>query len=208
MTVLVPLIGWAVIFNENLQNYFELSRHIFGDGEILGRVSWRLLCIYFALCFLGAGSTIYHFACPETIKQFATSIDYIAATRAHMGDVMLGRMEGRLKSDPLSSHEFEQLQSLARQRAEQAQLRATPHDRRAGAFFDAPSSEAAAARAGVYDQYWRDLLELNFRTDEQRRSVARLGVLALYVVGFIVLAVPSIDVFWRVTMVGLRTLLS
>ena len=108
MTVLIPVIGYMVIFNDYLVDYFQISRHLFeptyvqrsGGATI---VSWRLLFIYFGLCSLGIGSAIYQFCCPETIKQFATSIDFIGATRSHMGDVMLARLEGRLNADPLSS---------------------------------------------------------------------------------------------------------
>jgi hypothetical protein len=164
MTVLIPLIGYFIVFNENVLQYLELSRSIFGRSEHIqgmeaaAHVSWRLLFTYFALCFLAIGSTIYQFACPGNIKQFGTPTDYIAATRPHMGDVMLGRMESLLKADPLSSQEFDQLQSLAHDRAEAARRASTTPRSREDIFVPVSQGEPPATEfmidIGVISWIW------------------------------------------------------
>jgi hypothetical protein len=82
MTVFIPLIGYMVIFNSKLLPAFQLSEHIVGNQNTQTYVSWRLLAIYFGLCFLAFGSIIYQLRCPAEVKRFATSIDYAAAARS------------------------------------------------------------------------------------------------------------------------------
>jgi hypothetical protein len=51
-TVFIPLIGYMVIFNTKVLPVFQLSKYIFGNQNNQTYVSWRLLAIYFGLCFL------------------------------------------------------------------------------------------------------------------------------------------------------------
>jgi hypothetical protein len=78
LTVLIPLIGYMVIFNEKFLPYLQLSVHIFGGQADVGgqaQVSWRLIATYYGLCFLGVGSIIYQLFCPIEVKRFGTAAD-------------------------------------------------------------------------------------------------------------------------------------
>jgi len=147
LTVFIPLIGYIVLFNSYVVDYLALSRHLFSSGDTISNISWRLIFIYFGLIFLAIGSAIYQFFCPVEIKQFATSADYIAATWPHMGDLMRGRLESDLKQNPNSSEEFTVMQSVINERIQR--------------YMDYHEREQ---RERLRGDFYRDILELNFRT--------------------------------------------
>src|SRR5437667_10548734 len=80
MTIIIPFVGYLILFNENALLYFELSRRIFGEQPTAtvgaAHVSLRLLSIYFGLCLVAVASATYGLRCPIEIKQFATPADY------------------------------------------------------------------------------------------------------------------------------------
>jgi len=189
MTVLIPVLGYMLIFNERIIPYLGLTE------ELLGRqlhsidpihVSWRLLFIYFGLCLLALGSILYQIFCPPEIKRHATAVDYTAATREHVGDIVLGRMESRLAHEADSMEEFAMIRDHTRDRANK---------------YDDKSH-----RDKIYEQYWPDVLDMNYRLLDGRYYAARIATFIFYVTGFVVLAIPSMDVFFRVSRLALDVL--
>jgi hypothetical protein len=84
-TVFIPLIGYMVIFNSKVLPALQLSEYIFGNQNNQTYVSWRLLAIYFGLCFLACGAIIYQLRCPAEVKRFATAIDYATVAGSTLG---------------------------------------------------------------------------------------------------------------------------
>ena len=56
----------------------------------------------------------------------------------------------------------------------------------------------------IYYQYFTDVMDLHFRTLNQSQPFARVSTFIFYATGFIVLAVPSVEVFWRVGVVAIK----
>jgi hypothetical protein len=87
LTILVPLIGYLIIFNDKLAGYVDLVREVSGLDASSGlSVPPRLFQIYFGLCFIAVASAIYSLACPSIIKRYASAIDLGAATTGAVGD--------------------------------------------------------------------------------------------------------------------------
>jgi len=191
MTIFIPVIGYMVLFNEYILHYLALSSHIFGSTEIQSssqeaHVSWRLVLLYFGFCFLAGGAAIYQFFCPAEVKEFGTPIDYISAMRPQMGDVMFGRLESTLSKHKNCSKEFTQFQKHMLDRQ--------------GRYSQ------KADRDEIFEAYKRDVLELNFRSLNASSPILRMVTAAFYVVGSIILAIPSLNVFWKVTEISIPSL--
>jgi hypothetical protein len=178
MTVLIPLIGYMVIFNENVLPYLQLSRAIFGEHtEVSVHVSARLIAIYFGLCFLGVGSLVYQIFCPKEVKRHETAPDYVSAWSSIIGDGAVMRIERGFAAN-----------SAIRKEYEHSKDRITARYR---AGTESQDEMLAKLRPA--------LLEAHFRYLDETRSVARISTFLCDTLGFIILAVPSIEVFYRVT---------
>jgi hypothetical protein len=185
MTIFIPLIGYAVLFNEYLVHYLELSRQIFGAPSAplpsgIAPHLWRLFFVYFGLCFLAAASVIYQVFCPPEVKLYATATDYISVTLANMGNVALARLESRLLNRRSASVEFKLIQQYSQERAGK---------------YDQYSERSI--RDKIWEDHGRDTLELNYRSLNVERRPARLTAFAFYALGFGLLIIPSANVFWR-----------
>jgi hypothetical protein len=97
-TIFVPLIGYLIIFNDNLVHFLDLAREL-GGSPVHG-VSSRLLWIYFGLCSVSVGAVLYGFACPPEVKHYGTANAYIAGDGDSMKSAVMTAIQERLeKSD-------------------------------------------------------------------------------------------------------------
>ncbi len=81
LTILVPLLGYLILFNEQLIEYFELSKEVFpniDDGSKLSNeTKSRLFYFYFGFSFLGVASLFYQLFCPSLLKEHGSAGDYV-----------------------------------------------------------------------------------------------------------------------------------
>ena len=61
LTILIPLVGYLIIFNANVVKYLDLAKEFVGisSHHFDSGVSAKLLLIYFGLCALAAGSVVF-----------------------------------------------------------------------------------------------------------------------------------------------------
>ena len=95
MTIIIPLIGYLVIFNEYLVAYLHLSREI--EPAATSQLSNRLIILYLGLCALAAASVLYSWRCPEEIKHHPTSAAYVGGDGASVGEYRLADIEEKLR---------------------------------------------------------------------------------------------------------------
>ena len=74
-TVLIPLIGCWVIFNESVVRWLNLAREFVG-APASDHISPRVLWLYLALCAIALGSLIYAKWCPLEVKKYG-DWDYV-----------------------------------------------------------------------------------------------------------------------------------
>lgn len=72
MTVLIPLIGYLIIFNAKIAEYLHVIRELGGSPNDVS-VSPRLLLIYFGLCAIAAAVAIYSWRCPNAVKYYGSA---------------------------------------------------------------------------------------------------------------------------------------
>ena len=87
LTILIPAVGYLIIFNDKLVGYVDLIREISNLDKSSGlSVPPRLFQLYFGFCFVAVASAIYSMACPSIIKRYPSAIDLGAATTEAVGD--------------------------------------------------------------------------------------------------------------------------
>jgi hypothetical protein len=76
-TVVVPFIGYLILFNSHVVEALRPAVELFpncADGSCAQSFIWsRLFFLYFGLMFLGVGAFIYQLRCDPNIKRFETS---------------------------------------------------------------------------------------------------------------------------------------
>src|SRR5262245_13941791 len=72
MTIVIPVLGWLILFNDYIVHQLSAVEEIFGKLQ----VSSRLLWLYVGLFITSIGSILYAGFCPEEIKKYASEIDY------------------------------------------------------------------------------------------------------------------------------------
>ncbi len=173
-TIVIPVIGYLILFNEMVLPYLQLARTIF-DPEgtwAASAVSPRLMSIYFGLWWVALASILYQLNCPKIVKQFASSTDYVAASQEHIGAHTLKSIEEYIKKQSqIYADHVREIHSRAAQ------------------LYKADDVRASVAR---------DVLDLQFVVENRRAPYMRAAITALYGVGAVFLSIPSIDVLLRV----------
>lgn len=169
-TVLIPLIGYLIIFNDNIVQYLNLSPAL-GPHAPVGHVSFRLMLVYFGLLFVAAGMGLYAIACPSETKYYASAHAYVGGIQDSINKYSISRIENEVaNSDEQFAQQFWRARDASR-----------------GATIDA---EKFAGRNGILHVYY----ELkNYSRPNARRCTA-----LLYAAGFLILLIPSADVMLRV----------
>jgi hypothetical protein len=102
LTILIPIVGYLIIFNTNIVQYLELAKEFVGAlaAPPGSDVSPRLLLIYFGLTALAVGSTIYSLACPWEVKQYGTASAYVGGEEPHISQFAFQPIIARLQELP------------------------------------------------------------------------------------------------------------
>ena len=152
-------------------------------------IPWKLILIYYGLVLLAFGSLVYQFCCPAEIKHFSNAEDYMSAMLPQMTPRLQMKIDTDLNKYESAATDY----SKFKKQRSQSQSTTDP---------------VGAARQRRDDGFNRLLLELHYRTLDGCRVIARASSATLYGIGFCLLAIPSARVFFRVTLVATRALIS
>lgn len=103
-TILIPVIGYMILFNDRVIRYLDLVNEVGGPHH--GAIPPRLVLVYFGLCSVAIGTVIYSLFCPSEAKRYETADEYVgdaahtvpmivrdAYERELMGSPFKGRLE-------------------------------------------------------------------------------------------------------------------
>src|SRR6266852_9232668 len=79
LTILIPLVGYLIIFNQETAKYLTLIQELAGQKTSADHpisVSPSVLLVYFGLCALALGSAIYSYLCPDQVRHYGSSAAY------------------------------------------------------------------------------------------------------------------------------------
>jgi hypothetical protein len=80
-TIVVPLIGYFVLFNEHIFGYLKLHTS-FCEG-VGCEISWRLYCVYFGCCAVALASALYGWRCPPIVKKYPGAAEFFETEKAY-----------------------------------------------------------------------------------------------------------------------------
>jgi hypothetical protein len=114
-TILILLIGYLVLFNENVVKYLHLPKELGGSTPVAGSgISMRLLLVYFGLCFVAAGTALYGFFCPPEVKQYGSANGYVAGDGDSIKSMVLDAIQARLARSDFGPRYENALQAIGR----------------------------------------------------------------------------------------------
>jgi hypothetical protein len=185
MTVFIPVIGYLILFNENVLHYLELSRSLFGNSAErvassgAAPVSPRLLFLYFGLCLISAGSVIFSVRCPPRMKVYGSPIELIEKELENLSLIELGAIATRLDPESTMGARFTEYCS---------QLINLRYGTAGG--LPIPSQRDEELEADGLLAYYNIL--------NNGRPISRVTTALLFSIGLLLVSLPSIEVFLRV----------
>lgn len=96
LTMLIPLVGYLVIFNHEIIDHLELTATIFGASA--NATLNKLVLIYFGLVCVAIASVIFAIWCPLEIKRYASPEEYVAGEEPFLSEKAIGFIQVRLKT--------------------------------------------------------------------------------------------------------------
>jgi len=191
-TILIPLVGYLFLFNEQiiealkLHSALEMATAPHASGAELG---WRLLCLYYGLTFVAIATIVYALSCPQVCKRYADSVEYSR-------DVL------EIHSSPGA---FRGLVGELGLELEAASGAPTGVRNAADGELKLLDSGDAAATWGLLPSGERPsrllrLLAAKYNLMDYTRPAARRATAVLYATGLVLLAIPAMQLFYRVTL--------
>ncbi len=186
LTIFIPLIGYWILFNEKLLPYIELSRKITGGAAHAAttepaHIPFNLLLLYFGLCLIAAGSLLYQLFCAREIRNYGSSAEYVAQERAH-----LSRPGRAMISHFLDKNDRAQYDSFLKN-------------------LYGYGEHGKPTLVTEDEKFLPDLLDYHFGFLNGTYPPVRVLIATLYALGFIALAIPSLKIFAKVTLLLMQT---
>lgn len=195
LSILVPVFGYMILFNQNLLEYYTLItdvndplNRVIDEAQISEAVTARLYFLYYGFTFVGLGSLLYFTNCHRLIKLYRNLPEFIAAEintspqrAGNIADMLLQESTrwpaSRRILDGMNLPN-EQLEFISKRYSQELD------DQKMIA-------KEVALRKQLMTAEWA------IRNDQKPRL--RITISALYVIGFLLLAVPSVELFIKIT---------
>lgn len=189
----VPILGYLILFNDQIAGMISFDKLTTDPSYDWGlSTAVRLRLIYYALIFLGVSNLIYQIKKPFAFRFGRNVTDYTrnALELFTLGDFMrihgTIRHEGHLTLDgKYYDSEWEGFLEAAQNPGE-----GTDNVVRSGNWEEAKRGYGSLLRSMLRENF--------FRSDTQRRISLSVCVL-LSTLGYVLLAIPSLDLFVKVT---------
>jgi hypothetical protein len=199
-TILIPLVGYLFLFNSHfvewLQVHAAVSQAPPPEAAEAG-LGWRLMCLYYGLMLVAIATVLYALTCPKVCKRYADSVEYARdVLEIHSSDDAFVGLVGELnrvlaETNRLSQHARE---------AASGEIRLLGSGGASAAFAALPQNERPSRVLR--------LLAAKYNLVDYTRPVARVLIAALYGVGLTLLAIPSANLFYRVTQSAIQLVAS
>jgi hypothetical protein len=179
-TVLIPILGYWILFNESARPYLNLLKEVGGASP--GEVSSRILVVYVGLVCVATGAAIYGFYCPPDVKYYGDPNAYVASVSGTIKDYAQNKIIAALQASDFA----------------EAYHRVVV------------APEKTMMTGGILtpdqiDRLDKDILYVNFDMLNASHPAARRSVAWLYSIGFGLLLLSSLTVLGRVVwLIGVR----
>jgi hypothetical protein len=184
LTILVPLLGYWIIFNDHISSYVKLIPEL--EPTPIARthtqsISSNLLMTYLGLCCLSLGTLLYQFWCPTEIKLHGSPTEFIADALDFTSEIGWKRIERQIGIKGADIAKY------------------IPDKKSIDEIYNPPP------RPNNDDPHSRrSMLELHYSKMNARSPILRHWAAGAYCVGFLLLAFPAASVFVRVLIIAWR----
>jgi hypothetical protein len=98
MTVLIPIIGYLIIFNQHIVQYLNIIKQVGGDElPVEPHASSRLLLVYLGLTVVAVGAGLYQLFCPPDVKYYGDTNAYVGGVTQTIKEYRMRQIEERLR---------------------------------------------------------------------------------------------------------------
>jgi hypothetical protein len=77
LTIIVPIIGWVLVYNDNLIILLEQLL----ETDLPNELGWRVYVFYVGLFFISVSSIIYAVFCPKEVSNHVDVVEYVRKFR-------------------------------------------------------------------------------------------------------------------------------
>ena len=183
LTMLVPIIGYMIIFNSELTQFFELSVELLpnnNESELESNISEdnksRLFYFYYGFSFIGLASLFYKLFCPTQVDECGNITNFVESELKLL-------TEGTLKK-------FINYLSLTIKNYTAQEIVERYKEHRLGVNY--PREEQLNhLKIDTLKCYWRLMLK--------SKPAMRVCTTLFYFVGFSILLIPTLEIFIRVS---------
>lgn len=183
LTVLIPLVGYLILLNDDVVAHLTLSKNVFGDA--VDATLTRLLAIYAGLVFIAVASVVFAIWCPREVKRYGSPEEYVAGDEPSMSDKQIAILEKELEiGDDIARNESAEY----------------------GAFFFGRLAADLDELQRSGRKLHRIRMNLFYEMMDRSCPVGRWAAAIFYFAGFGFLSVPSAFVFYHVMKVLLHRL--
>ncbi|MGY3441118.1 hypothetical protein [Bradyrhizobium sp. USDA 4473] len=176
LTVLIPLVGYLILLNDDIVKHLELSQEVFGAAA--SETLTKLLAVYVGLVLVAIASVIFAACCPLEVKRYASAQEYVAGDEPFMSQRAFGVLQSRLRVGDRIARE--------------------DHANYTAHFNSRPTPSAPEDIRRRNAQHNRIEMNLYYEMLDRSRWLARWAAAVLYAAGLGFLLVPSASVFWHV----------
>jgi hypothetical protein len=201
LTILVPVIGYFILFNDELVQRLEFSRQVIpridqhiglSAGTLL-----KLMSLYFGFCFVALGSALFSIFCPALVKRYQDFAEYARTEIDLLTDRHIAEINARLEQEGLGREAvFDDIATRISELLEQFHH----------AHLELASVQTAEHVMGRIEDLRRtrkanlgNLLDKQFSTDDRRYFVARLAASLSFLIGGVLVSIPAATMFYQVT---------
>lgn len=187
----VPIVGYLVLFNDAVSQHLSFKTLAgINDGWLTSGTRLRL--VYFGLIFLGTATILYRLRRPFVFKIGTNQFDYVEKALRHFTVSAYINIHDAIRSEghhtlhgKYYDSEYEGFLNTALGKLDDA-----GHRREATANWNEAKSR--------YEGLLRSMLIENFSRIDVTRSFWLTACIFLALIGYVLLLIPSIDLFFRV----------
>jgi hypothetical protein len=198
----VPVVGYLILFNDSISEHLSFNRlaheNFLGFG--LSSIN-RLKFIYFGLIFLGSANIIYRLRKPFVFKIGKSQFDYVENALKHFTASAYIDIHGTIR------HEGHLTLHGKYYDSDYASFINEAVGRDEGEPGGPAPGDWTAAK-NRYESLLRSMLTENFFRNNIKRRYSLTVCIVMAFVGYLLLLIPSADLFVKVLVVSVRPLLS
>lgn len=173
MTIIIPLFGYMIFFNESMIKLFELSTSYLNQYSSTTNMDFeysnKLFYLYFGFSFIGIASLIYRIVSPDLINEYKSLREYIDKEKNIMSLTNVTQLYNLLKDN--SNNKVDKLQDNI-----------IP--------VETVSSETVT-----------NIMSINWEHHNTSFVKTRNIIFYLYIFGFVLVFIPSIQMFYSICII-------